>query len=186
MINGVNVQQLGETIEAVTADPAEACFEFHIENAWMGGGENHSRIDAYRGGRSNFRRPRPFELVNDEPPVLLGGDKGPNPVEHYLNALAGCLTTSMVYHAAARGMEVQAVRSRLVGDLDLRGFLGLSQEVRKGFRSIRVEFEIEGDLTPSQRQELLDFAEFSPVYDMVRHGVPTTVALAPAGRKAAA
>lgn len=111
--------------------------------------------------------------------MLLSGDKGPNPVENLLHALAGCLTTSIIYHAAAKGMKVDAVRTRFEGDLDLRGFLGLSPEVRNGYQAIRAIFDIEGDLTPAQKREIMAMGpRYSPVFDVVSHGVPVTCMLA--------
>lgn len=96
-----------------------------------------------------------------------------------LHALAGCLTTSLVYHAAARGLRVDAVRTRFEGELDLRGFLGLSREVRNGYQAIRALFEIEGDLTEAEKQELMQMGQaFSPVFDIVSNGVPVECRLA--------
>jgi uncharacterized OsmC-like protein len=121
----------------------------------------------------------PFTLRNDEPEVLLSGDEGPNPVENLLHALAGCLTTSIVYHAAARGMKIDAVRTRFEGDLDLRGFLGLSEEVRNGYQAIRIVFEIGGDMSLEEKRQLMAMGpRFSPVFDVVSNGVPVTFSLA--------
>ena len=56
----------------------------------------------------------------DDPPNLAGHDEAPNPVEHLLHALASCLTTSMVAHAAVRGIAIEALESELEGDRDCR------------------------------------------------------------------
>jgi len=117
-------------------------------------------------------RTTPFVLDADEPPVLLGEDAGANPVEYVLHALAACLTTTMVYHAAARGIEIQAVHSELEGDLDLRGFLGLSNEVRKGYHDIRVRMRVKSQATPDM---LRDLAQYSPVFDIVSNSLPVQV-----------
>ena len=82
-------------------------------------------------------------MTADEPPVLIGGDQGANPVEFVLHALAACLTTTMVYHAAARGIEIGAVSSELEGDIDVRGFMGLAPDVRKGYSAVRVKMSVE-------------------------------------------
>ena len=108
----------------------------------------------------------------DEPPVLLGEDRGANPVEYVLHALAACMTTSMVYHAAARGITIEAVGSRLEGDLDLQGFLGLSDEVRKGYQGIRAVFRVRSG---ADAETLRALVEYSPVYEMVSGSVPVTV-----------
>ena len=114
----------------------------------------------------------------DEPSVLLGTDRGANPVEYVLTALAGCLTTSLVYHAATRGISIEEVESHLEGDLDLRGFLGLSEEVRTGYENIRVSFKIKADATDEQLKELVQVAQKrSPVFDTVSRPVPVSVEL---------
>ena len=104
-MNGVDMGALGDTITAIRNDPAIADFEFRLSNRWVDGGLNQSTIDGFFGAKQEMRHAQAFEPVNDEPAVLLSGDKGPNPVEYLLHALAGCLTTSLVYHAAARGIE---------------------------------------------------------------------------------
>lgn len=112
----------------------------------------------------------------DEPAILLGMDRGANPVEHLLNALAACVTTAMVYHAAAKGIELEEVESRLEGDIDLRGFLGLSDELRNGYEGIRMTFKIKADATDEQLQEIVALGpSFSPVYDSLTKGVPVSV-----------
>lgn len=171
LVNGVDCNGLNATIEAVKADPGLAAFEFRLDNEWVNGGLNRSTVTDFSGARQELAHAKPFVLYNDEPPALLSGDEGPNPVENLLHALAGCMTTSMVYHAAQRGLKIDAVRSRFEGDLDLRGFLGLSKDVRKGYRAIRVVFEIEGDLTAEQKRQILALAPtFSPVFDVVSNG----------------
>jgi uncharacterized OsmC-like protein len=188
IMNGVDRDKLFGTIDAIKADPAIARFQFRLRNKWIDGGENRSRVDDYDGAKQTFHRPAPFELVNDEPPVLLSGDKGPNPVEYVLHALAGCLTTSLVYHAAARGIEVRGVSTRFEGDLDLHGFLGLDPKVRRGFQNIRVVFDIEADADEATKQELIAMGQkYSPVFDIVTNGVPVACTLAgnEAGKKAA-
>jgi len=178
IVNGVDRDKLFGTIEAIKADPAIAAFQFRLKNKWIDGGENRSRIDDYYGTRQDMRHAQAFELVNDEPPVLLSGDKGPNPVEYVLHALAGCLTTSLVYHAAARGIPVKGVTTRFEGNLDLRGFLGMSDEVRRGFQNIRVLFDIDADCDEAKKQELVAMGQaYSPVFDIVSNGVPVQCAL---------
>jgi uncharacterized OsmC-like protein len=177
-VNGVDRQKLFGTIEAVKADPSLGRFEFRLFNQWVDGGENRSRIDEFYGAGQEMKHVRPFFLVNDEPEVLLSGDKAPNPVEYVLHALAGCLTTSLVYHAAARGVAVKGVTTRFEGDLDLRGFLGLSNDVRRGFQAIRVTFDIDADCDDAAKAELITMAKtYSPVFDIVSNGLPVTCEL---------
>lgn len=186
IVNGVDRDKLFGTIDAIKADPAIAAFEFRLKNRWIDGGENRSRIDDYYGAKQELRHAQAFELVNDEPPVLLSNDKGPNPVEYVLHALAGCLTTSLVYHAAARGIPIRGVTTRFAGDLDLRGFLGMSDKIRRGYQQIRVYFDIDADVDEDTKRELVAMGEkHSPVFDIVSNGVPVKCTL-DSGKVAAA
>lgn len=186
--NGVNVAALVDTINAIKADRAVADFKFRVKNKWISGGENRSVVDDFFGARQERRHATAFELVNDEPPVLLSNDKGPNPVEYVLHGLAGCLTTALVYHAAARGIEIKGVATRFEGDLDLHGLLGLSDEVRPGFKEIRVSFDIDADMDEKGKSELIAMAkQHSPVFDIVSNGVQvvTMLGTGKAGKMAA-
>jgi uncharacterized OsmC-like protein len=179
-INGVDVDQLHSTIEAIGDNADIARFCFSSSNRWIDGGHNQSRIDGFHGALEDHRRPRPFVVDKDEPPVLLGEDIGPNPVEYVLAGLAGCLTTSLVYHAAARGIQIDEVESSYEGDLDLRGFLGMSDQVRNGYEQIRVRFHVKADnATAEEIEELMQVArQRSPVFDIVSNQVPVSVELA--------
>ncbi len=170
--NGVDVGALFATIDAVKKDPAIAEFRFRARNRWLGGDANRTTVSAFYGAKQEQPHAAPFEMECGEPPVLLGGDRGANPVEHLLNALIGCLTTTMVYHAAVRGLEIQAVDSELEGDLDLRGFLGISDDVRKGYREIRVKMRVKSKASP---QVLRNLAQFSPVFDVCSRALPVKV-----------
>jgi len=174
--NGVDVSRLTETIEAVKAAPELAKFQFRLQNRWIKCGENRSKVDAFSAGGKEVQHKTSFTLVADEAEMLLGTDNGANPVEHLLHALASCVTTSTVYHAAARGIAVEEVESTLEGELDLRGFLGLDPAIRNGFQGIRMKLFIKGDISDEQLHELsLLGPRFSPVYDSVARGLPISV-----------
>jgi len=176
VINGVDTDRMGATIEAVQNNPILATFQFRAKNRWITGGHNRSTIQSFYGaGQEDNLRTTPFVLDAGEPPVLLGNDEGANPVEFVLHALAACLTTSLVYHAAARGIRIESVESTLEGDLDLQGFLGLSDQVRRGYKEIRVNFTIKTDATAEQLKEL---TKFSPVHDIVSNPVPVSISIA--------
>lgn len=180
ILNGVNVDRLLGTIEAIEKQPELAGFRFRADNRWLDGGHNRSTIkDFYGACREDTSRAASFVFDNDEPAVLLGGDRGANPVEYLLHALAGCLTTSMVYHAAARGIRLHEVESHFEGDLDLRGLLGLSDQVRNGYRQIRVTFKVKGDAPRETLEELVELAQQrSPVFDTIKNPVDVQVRLA--------
>lgn len=172
--NGVNVSQLGATIDAISKQPELARFQFRAHNQWLDGTRNRATVSSYFGANSETARDRPFSFLADEPPVLCGADEGANPVEYLLSALSMCVTTSIVAHAAARGIVIEAVESELSGDLDVRGFLGLSETVRKGYEQIRMHMRIRTDAAPEQLRAL---AEFSPVHDVVSRSVPVDLTI---------
>jgi uncharacterized OsmC-like protein len=177
IVNGVNVTALGNVAEAVQGEPKIAKFQFRATNTWQDGGHNRSAIKGFYGAcAEDCTRTEPFVLDNAEPPVLLGQDQAPNPVEYVLHALAGCMTTTMVYHAAARGIRIESVESQLEGDLDLRGFLRMDDDVRNGYEKVRISFKVKSDATPEQLAEL---AKISPVFDIVSNPVPVNVTVEP-------
>lgn len=176
VVNGVDVQALSETIRALRKEPELAKFQFKVNNEWLEGGHSRTTIESFYGTRTEHPHTRPFSLEAAEPPVLLGADEGPNPVEHLLNALVTCLTGAMVYHAAARGIRIDEIESSVDGDLDVRGFMGISPEIRKGYENVRVKFRVRSNGTPEQLREC---ALFSPVFDVVSNGTKVDVAVEP-------
>jgi uncharacterized OsmC-like protein len=176
-INGFDLAAITGTVEAIKGNPAIADFKWRAKNTWITGGRNKSTIkDFYGDCKEDESRVKEFVYENSEPPVLLGGNESANPVEFLLHGLAGCLTTTMALHAAARGISVDKISSSLEGDWDAHGFLGLDDQVRNGFKEIKVKFDIEGDLTEEQKDELITLAcGYSPVYDMVSNGLPVKV-----------
>lgn len=177
IVNGVNVDDLYSTIDAVKATSAAAKFKFRISNQWQGASRNRSIVNGFYGTGQELGRQQSFILEADEPSVLLGTDTAANPVEYLLHALASCITTSMVYHAAALGIRIEAVESSFEGDIDLHGFLGLDPKVRKGFQAIRVTFKIKADAPEEKLQEIVELGTaHSPVFDSLTNGVPVSVA----------
>lgn len=172
--NGVNVTQLMDTIDAIAARPELARFEFRASNRWIGGTQNEASVESYYGACSEEKRAVPFTFLADEPPVLCGEDEGANPVEYLLSALSMCVTTSIVAHAASRGIAIEAVESELAGDLDVRGFLGMSPTVRKGYERITMKMRIKTD---GSAELLRKLAEFSPVHDVVSRSVPVELTI---------
>lgn len=179
MINGVDVQRLTETIEAVKAQPELGAFKFRAKSNWINGGHYQSSIQGFYGaGQEDTSREKPFILHGDEPDVLLGEDNGPNPVEFVLHGLAGCLSTTFVYYSAAQGIQIDAAEYTLEGDLDLRGFLGISKKVRPGYQNIKVTFRVKSDAPMEKLEELIKLAQMrSPVFNTISEPVPVNVQL---------
>jgi len=176
--NGINVTEYTEIVQAVREDPTLAKFEFRANNIWKDGGCNLTTIaDFYGAGEEHGGNGRCFTVAADEPPVLLGTDSAPNPVEFLLHALAGCLTSTIVYKAAVKGIRINAIESHFEGDLDALRFLELSEEGRLGYQGIRATFRVAADAPAT---EIAKLAEYSPVLDVLRNGTPVSVAVSKA------
>jgi uncharacterized OsmC-like protein len=175
--NGVDSAQMYGTLDAIKAEPSLGIFQFRARNTWVDGAHNRSTIQGFYGaGLQDASRERAFTVDAGEPAVLLGVDTGPNPAEFLLHALAACLTTSLVYVATARKVRLTEVESTLEGDMDVRGALGLSDDVRNGFTNIRVNFRVKGEAPPEKLRDIVERAQArSAVFDMVAHGVPVEV-----------
>ncbi len=178
IVNGVNVHQLFETIDSIKENKNIAKFNFRAQNKWVGGTENHTTISNFYGACQTHTRNKSHFFVKDEPPILLGDDKGANPVEYLLAGLAGCITTSLVAHAAARGIKIDSIESTLEGDIDLQGFLRLDKSVNPGYQGINISFKIESDASDETLRELIDLAKkVSPVANTVSRPTPINVKL---------
>lgn len=185
-INGVNVDQLVSTIKAIKEDPGLAEFRFRAETEWIEGGHSRTRIQGFYGaGAEDTSRAEPFYLEGDEPPVLLGTNAGPNAVEAVLHALASCLAVGFIYNAAAQGITVEALEFDLEGELDLHAFLGLSDDVRPGYKNIELTYRVESDAPREKVVELCEYVQkTSPVLDVLRNPVPVSVKLEEARARA--
>lgn len=179
LANGVNVDQLVATINAIKANPSLAQFKFRAQTEWVDGGHSRTTIQGFYGaGQEDASRARPFILEGDEPPVLLGNNAGPNAVEAVLHALASCLSVGFVYNAAAQGIRVESLTFRLEGAIDLHGFLGLSDQVRPGYQGIRLSYRVKSDAPREKIEALCEYVQrTSPVLDIIRNPVPVTISL---------
>jgi len=178
VVNGINVDQLLGAIDMVKKNPEIARFNFRATNQWIAGTHNQATVKDFYGAlkENSSREPMVFKI--DEPPVLGGMDLGAYPVEYLLVALSGCLTTSMVAHAAAQGIEIRKVVSRYEGELDVRGLLGLSDAVPVGYQKIVVYFKIDADISEDRKEELVATArKYSPVFNSIEKPVPVSVQL---------
>ena len=173
LVNGVDVSVLMGTVNAIKNDVELGACRFRATNTWLAGNHNRSTVTGFFGAKQEVAHQQTFNMDADEPAILAGNDLGANPVEHLLHALASCLTTSMVAHAAVRGISIQSVESSLEGDIDLRGFLGLSNDVPKGYTGIRVAFRVEAD--PKDMDRLCELAKFSPVLNTLVKGTRVDV-----------
>jgi uncharacterized OsmC-like protein len=173
MINGVDLETLMGTVTAIKEDPELGVSRFRASNTWLSGNHNRSTVKGFFGAKQEIPHKQTFIMDADEPAILAGHDEGANPVEHLLHALASCLTTSMVAHAAVQGIRIEELESELEGDIDLRGFLGLAPDVPKGYTDIRVKFRVKAK--PEDLAMLKKLTSFSPVFNTITQGANVQV-----------
>ena len=171
-LNGIDLEKMQETIGNLQAQPTLAEFQFRSKGKWIDGGHNRSSVSDFYGAGQEHERSEPFVFDKGEPEVLLGNDSGANPVEYLLVALAGCTTTSLALHSAANGIEIESIETKLEGDIDLSGFLGLNPDVKPGYEGIRIKYLIKSD---ADEETLRKFIEMSPVFDTVCRPVPVSI-----------
>lgn len=177
-LNGVDVDGLFQSIDTIKKEPSVAKFNFRAKNEWISGSESRTTIDDFYGAGKTHVRSKPFVFTKDEPPVLLGKDHGANPVEYALTALAGCITTTLIFHAAAKGVKINKVESTLEGDIDIRGLLNLDDNVKVGYESIQINFKIDSDASEETLQELIELGKkHSPVANTITNATPVNITL---------
>src|SRR5688572_27018719 len=174
--NGVDTPALLATINAVKEMPALAKFCFRASSRWVNGTYSESRVESFSGAGGEHTHQSDFRYGADHPAVLVGQDRGPTPIEFLLHGLAACITAGIGNIAAARGVTLTSVESQVEGDIDLRGILGLSDEVRNGYKSIRISFTISGDAPPEKLRQIVEQSRArSAVFDVLTNGVPVEV-----------
>jgi uncharacterized OsmC-like protein len=179
-LNGVDVATLFATLDAVRAQPEAAQFRFRAVNRWLSGTHSRTTIHSFFGVGQEQEHRSAYGADADHPEVLVGSDNAPSPVEYILHGLAACLTAGIGNIAAARGIRLTEVESHVEGDIDLRGLLGLSDEVRNGYERIRVHFRIAGDATAEELRAVVEQSRArSAVFDIVTNGVPVEVDVEP-------
>lgn len=177
-VNGVNTDQLFSTLDLIKQKPEIAKFKFRATNRWINGTHCQATVRDFYGALKEDTSRQPVVFDMDEPPVLLGNSQGTNPVEYLLVALSGCITTSLVAHASAKGIKIRSVQSRYEGDIDLRGFLGISENVPVGYQEIRVYFKVDADVSDDEKEEMVRMGQkYSPVFNTITKSAPVSVHL---------
>ncbi len=110
-------------------------------------------------------------VVMDQPKHAAGQDLGPTPLDVILSAIAGCFGTIARYVAHQRKIQLRGMRFALEADYDPDGLLGRNPDVRPGFDEIRVQVEIDADLSDDEKLQLLrEIERRCPVVDNLTHG----------------
>jgi len=175
-MNGVDVPTLFATINAVGEQPELAKFQFRATNRWVKGTHSRSRIEGFSGAGGEHEQTADFVYDGDHPPVLCGKGSAPTPVEFLLHAIAGCITAGIGNIASARGVELESVECTVEGNLDVQGLLGISDDVRNGYESLRLSYTIKGDADEATLRKIVEQSRArSAVYDVLTNGVPVSI-----------
>ena len=148
--NGVDVGALLGAREALSEMPEAAEFTWRASCEWLGGVHSRSTIESFFGLGEEKAHKQPFTYDADHPMEFAATDAGATPVEIVLSALASCLTAGVASVAQNRGIQLRSVKSTVEGDMSLYGILGIDSDVRNGFRSIRVKFDIDADASADE------------------------------------
>jgi uncharacterized OsmC-like protein len=177
--NGVDVPTLFATLDAVRAQRELATFQFRSASRWVSGTHTQMTSRGYFGAGQEHEHERTYVFDADHPPVLVGRDNGPAPVEYLLYALSACITAGVGNIASARGVALSRVETTVVGDIDLQGIFGMSDEVRNGYQGIQMRVTIEGDAPPETLAQIVEQSRArSAVYDVLTNGVPVEIDVA--------
>jgi uncharacterized OsmC-like protein len=179
--NGVDVDTLFATLDAVRQQPEIARFQFRSAHRWVSGTHSKGTIHGFYGAGQELLHERATVIDADHPAVLVGADNAPTPAELLLNALGACLMSGLANIAAARGIDLDEVTATVEGDINLLGILGLDAEVRNGYEAIRVVFHVKGDAQAEKLAALVEQSRRrSAVFDVVTNGVPVSIDVATA------
>jgi uncharacterized OsmC-like protein len=170
--NGVNTQVLNTVFESMRNHPEMAKATFSVKSAWNGGFSVTSTSKGFRIGGQNIERNTEYRTQHDFPDQLSGEGRGPTVCESCMGSLAACLTQTIVAHATSRGIQIDSIDIDVEGDVDLRGFTGISNDVRPGAQQFRVNMNIKSNnASKEQINELYEIGKrFSPAFDTLTNG----------------
>lgn len=151
-INGIDVPALQSFAETVKNDPAKGVVRFAVHTRWQGQTRTVASATEYALGGQSHRRH--FEIAADEPAELLGLNSAPNPQEVLMAALNACMSVGYVANAAVMGIRIESLEIKTKGQLDLRGFLGLDENVKPGYEEVQYTVHIKTN-APQEKVEAL-------------------------------
>lgn len=176
--NGVAVDALLGARTALTEARPAAQFTFVATNEWVTGTHSRSTVDGFFGLGADQAHVQPHSVETDHPEIFASADLGPTPPELVLMGLAGCLTAGIASVAQNRGIQLRSVKATVKGGIDIAGILGIDGDVRNGFSSIEVDYDIDADATPEELRALVAQSQKrSAVYDIVTNPTVVTVGL---------
>lgn len=170
IVNGVNTDRIVELATYMAQDDEFGKFRFRANNEWLNGSRSRTSIkNFYAGKDERTERAQALTLDADQPAFLAGENTAPNAVEHYLNSLISCVNTTIVAHASVQGFSIQSLNISAQGEMDARGFFGVSDEVNRGYNKINLDISAK---TLVDEETLRQLMSYSPVYEMVSKAIP--------------
>lgn len=171
-VNGVSVGALFDAASTISKARALGRYQFRAHNQWLDGGHTRTTVKDYFGaGAEQTSRTTPLVVESDTPALFRGGDRAMDPLEHLLAAIGACITTTVVWHAAARGIHVNAIDTWLEGDIDLHGWFGLDRDRPPGYNEIRVSVRLDAEAPDGALDQLVAAAtRYSPLFNTITRG----------------
>jgi uncharacterized OsmC-like protein len=174
--NGVNVEALFGAQEALKKTPEAGQFKWRATVNWIKGTHSETRIETFYGLGGEHRHKRPFTFEGDHPEVFAAEDNAATPVEIVLAGLASCLTAGVAAVAQARKIQLRSVSATLEAGMDIRGILGVDEDVRNGFEGVKVTYKIDADASPEDIKAIVAQSQKrSAVYDIITNPTNVTV-----------
>ena len=173
IVNGVDTDRIVELATNMAQDDNFGKFRFRANNKWINGSRSRTSIkNFYAGNDERTERAQALTVDADQPVFLAGENTAPNAVEHYLNSLVSCMSTTVVAHASVQGITIEALDISAEGEMDARGFFGVSDGVNRGYNNVNVEIRAK---TSVDEETLRKLISYSPVYEMVSRAIPVEV-----------
>jgi uncharacterized OsmC-like protein len=101
----------------------------------------------------------PWRFVAAMGPKYGGTDAGPNPGVYGRGAVASCLALGYAMWAARLGVPITSLEVTVESDYDVRGELGVAEEVAPGSLALRYEVTVESPASEEEVLRLLDTAD---------------------------
>jgi uncharacterized OsmC-like protein len=175
--NGVNVEALLGARAALADNPEIAQFQWRATTSWVRGTHSQSSVESFFGFGDEQQHKTTFTYDADHPLQFAAEDKGSTPVEYVLVALGSCLTAGVAAIAQQRKIQLNSVSATISAEMDLHGILGADPDIRNGFSSIDVNFDIDADASPEDIEALVAQSQKrSAVFDVLTR--PTNISVA--------
>lgn len=90
----------------------------------------------------------------DEPVEDGGSNSGANPMQYFAASLVGCQNEQAQVVAEELGLTISKIDIIAELDLDLSGFMGISDNSDGSYKQVRLNALVSGDVTKTQVEEL--------------------------------